>query len=113
MGDVEEEPLIKHADDRNDDDDGDTTGPPNGASSSEPGYPMATNLPPERGSTTAETSFTEGLPNVSGGWASTTDTAWGRLVKEFPNANEQNLKYKINNGRLEVDLIDPKKYIII
>ena len=66
------DPLMEHTDDRNDDDDGDTTGPFQPGSSSTPGpgeqIPMRTttmNMPSERGSHTAETSFIEGRGNLT------------------------------------------------
>lgn len=111
----EGDPLLEDTDDRDDDDrDEDTTMPfqPNGASTpgapSGAGDPMTTNLPTERG---PETSFTEGLPDIPGGFSSTTLTAVGQLDKEFPDAKKENIKYRINtkNDKLQVGLIKPGK----
>ena len=46
------------------------------------------------------------LPSLS----TTTFTAEGEIDKEFPNANKDKIKYKMDeNGRTEVGLINPKK----
>ena len=91
MTDVLEEdriPLTRDTDDRNDDDDGATTEPQpdDGASAPEPGNPMTTHLPTERGPTTADNSFIERLPDIPG--LSTADAAKSRLEKEFPFAKK-------------------------
>ena len=87
-------------------------------STSEPGNPMSTHLPTERSSTTADTSFTERLPDPPG--LSTVDSAKSRLEKEFPFFDQNKIKYRLNDqGRLEVGLYRKdrsgklKRYILL
>jgi len=111
FGDDERQPLLAHTDEQ---DDGDAAAGGNETTGFEPG---ASSTPAPNGNQRQTTmnrpgeqpSFVE-LPDIPGGFASTTFTADSILGKEFPFAVKDNLKYKLDDkGRLQVGLLNPRK----
>jgi len=104
--------LIPHTDETGDgDDDGAATPGGNVSMGFDPGAPGAESKPARRHTrmnTPGERpSFDELLPDTPG--LSTTLTAENELYKEFKFANKNKLKFKMENDKLKVGLIAPKK----
>ena len=100
----ERDPLIYHTENRDDDEVNETTG-------FGPGPPGASSTPATRQTTLnqphAQTSYSEFFPDAPA--PSTASFAENELRKEFPNFKRNEIKARIDKGRLEVGLMKPNK----
>jgi len=110
----ERTPFMEHTDDTGGDDEEPTAPPPTGGNVSmgfTPGEPKAKSTPATRHTrmnTPGELpSYFEKLPDTID--ISTTITAESKLKEEFPHANMNKLKYKMDGERVKVGIFAPGK----